>query len=81
MIAEELLDFRDEIVAGRQPLLIDHRLEPLDVASGVLVDRGCRVEPAPELIRFLVQGATLERDLEVPGDGPVEGKRGRRVRL
>src|SRR4051794_1620925 len=57
LVTEELLDFRDEVVTGRQPFLIDHRLEPFHIAAGVLVDRRCRVEPTSELNRLLVQRA------------------------
>ena len=45
LVAQEALDVGDEVVARRQPLLVVHRLEPLDVAARRLVEAGCRVEP------------------------------------
>ena len=47
--AQEALDLADQVVAGRQPLLVDHRLEPLDVRARRLLERGRGVEPGPEL--------------------------------
>ena len=39
LVAQEPLDVGDEVVARRQPLLVVHRLEPLDVGAGRLVER------------------------------------------
>ena len=38
LVAEEPLDVRDQVVARRQALLVVHRLEPLDIAAGRVVE-------------------------------------------
>ena len=47
------LDLADQVVARRQPLLIDHRLQALDVRPCRLLERGRGIEPGPELPRLL----------------------------
>ena len=78
-IAQEPLDLRDEVVAGRQPLLVDHRLEPLDVRPRRLLERGRRVEPLAELARLLGQPAVAEVGPDVPADRVEQGDGRRRV--
>src|SRR5207244_9502223 len=53
-VAQEPLDVVDELVARRQPLLVDHRLEPLDVGARRVVGGGREIEPRPKLagLRF-----------------------------
>src|SRR4051794_21321846 len=47
LVAQEALDVGDEVIAGRQPLLVVHRLEPLDVAPRRIVRGSGRIEPLP----------------------------------
>ena len=50
-------DVRDQVVAGRQSLLVVHRLQPLDVAACRFVEAGRGVEPRPQLACLLLQFA------------------------
>src|SRR4051794_12404118 len=81
LIPEELLDLGDEVVAGGEALLVDHRLEALDVPPRVVV-RGRRgVEARPELLGLLDELAAIEGQAEVPlhGDEQLHGRRGVRT--
>ncbi len=60
-LAQEALDLADQVVARRQPLLIDHRLEPLDVRPCRLLERRRGVEAGPELARLLGEVAGRQR--------------------
>jgi hypothetical protein len=65
-LAQEALDLADQVVARWQPLLIDHRLQALDVGPRRLLERGRSVEPCPELASFLRKVPGRQRDPEMP---------------
>ena len=77
LVAQEPLDVGDEVVPRRQPLLVVHRLEPLDVAPGRLVEPGRRVEPAAQLARLGLEIVGRDRRAEVVAERPqqLDGRR------
>src|SRR5690349_12817018 len=80
LIPEELLDLGDEVVAGGEALLVDHRFETLDVGPGVVVRGRRRVEACPELLGLVDELAPIEGQAKVPLHGDEELDGGRRVR-
>ena len=72
-IAQEPLDVGDEVVAGREALLVDHRLEALDVRPGRLLERGGGVEARPQLVRLL--GEVARRASSTPRWRPSASSR------
>ncbi len=79
-IAQEPLDLGDQLVAGRQALLVDHRLEPLDVRPGRLVGAGRQVEPRAQLAGLLLERDRRDLDPEMPLDRAQQRQGGHRVR-
>src|SRR4051794_34262378 len=65
LVPQEPLDVGDEVVAGRQPLLVVHRLEALDVAPRRVVRRSGRIEALPKLPRLIGQLAGRYVDVEM----------------
>lgn len=47
LVTQESLDIGDQVVAGRQALLVVHRLQPLDVRPRRLVQARGGIEPGP----------------------------------
>src|SRR6188508_1753304 len=64
LVAQETLDIRDQVVAGRQPLLVVHGFQPLDVAARGLVEAGSGVEPRSQLACLLFQLARRDGGAE-----------------
>jgi hypothetical protein len=69
-----------QVVARRQPLLVDHRLQALDVLPRRLLDRGGRIEARPELARLGLERARRDVDAQVRPDRAQERQRGGRIR-
>ena len=70
---------RDQVVAGREARLIDHRLEPFDVlARGVIGGRGGR-ESHAHLVGVALEPRHVDRLIEVPPQRPQQLDRGERV--
>ena len=74
LVAQEPFDVRDQVVAGRQTLLVVHRLQSLDIAAGRLVQAGRGVEPRPQfaglLARAHVPGCSRRGDSRALGAAP-----------
>ena len=79
-VPEEALDVGDQVVAGRQPLLIDHRLEPLYVGPRRLLEGGGRVEARVELLRLVAQRRDRDLGPEMAPDGAEQLHRGGGIR-
>src|SRR3954464_1391557 len=79
LVAQEPFDVGDQVIAGREALLVIHRLEPLDVGVRRVIRRRGGVETRPELARFLGQLAGRDLGPEMRAERAEKLERGRRV--